>query len=64
MGPSGETIEYISYLNFQNLAFLVLKATNMFFIFLQARIYSSVGFTKFVRADLRQLMNMGANYKR
>lgn len=37
---------------------------NLFFIFLQARIYESPGFAKFVRADLRLIMNMGMNFKR
>ena len=37
---------------------------NLFFIFLQARIYESHGFSKFVRVDLRSMMNMGVNFKR
>lgn len=51
-------------LNFENLSYLLLKATNLFFIFLQARIYKSEGFTKFMRVDLRSIMNMGKNYKK
>lgn len=51
-------------LNFENLSYLLLKATNLFFIFLQARIYKSEGFEKFMREDLRSIMNMGKNYKK
>jgi len=51
-------------LNFENLSYLLLKATNLFFIFLQARIYKSEGFKKFMRVDLRSIMNMGKNYKK
>lgn len=36
---------------------------NLFFIFLQARIYDSEGYQKFVRSDLRSLMSMGVNFK-
>jgi hypothetical protein len=50
--------------NFENLSYLLLKATNLFFIFLQARIFKSEGFTKFMRVDLRSIMNMGKNYKK
>ena len=51
-------------LNIENLSYLLLKATNLFFIFLQARIYKSEGFKKFIRVDLRSIMNMGKNYKK
>ncbi len=37
---------------------------NLFFIFLQSRIYVSDGFNKFRRVNLRYLMNMGVNYKK
>lgn len=41
----------------------MVKALNLFFIFLQARIYESEGFAKFQRSNLRSLMMLGANYK-
>lgn len=55
--------QYISFLEPQNLYFFMVKAMNFFFILLQSRIYDSEGFSKFMRVDLRSLMNMGMNFK-
>lgn len=44
--------------------FLVLKSINLFFIFLQARIYTSESFWQFIRVDLRRLLKLAQNYKK
>lgn len=41
----------------------MVKALNFFFIIMQSRVYESEGFQKFMRVDLRQLMNMANNFK-
>jgi hypothetical protein len=45
--------KYVGYLEMQNLYYFIVKALNLFFIFLQGRIYESEGFSKFIRTDLR-----------
>jgi hypothetical protein len=51
-------------LNESQLKFLILKCLNMFFIFLQNRIYESESFHKFMKRDLRKLMTIAKSYKR
>jgi hypothetical protein len=51
-------------LNRESLIYIILKSINLFHIFLQSRIYESEGFWKFVRIDLRRLLNMANNYKK
>ena len=47
----------------RNLLFLILKSLNLFFIFLQSRIYSSEAFWEFIRVDLRRLLRLASSYK-
>lgn len=42
----------------QSLLFLILKSVNLFFIFLQSRIYESESFWQFIRVDLRRLLKL------
>lgn len=42
----------------------MLKCFNLFFIFLQCRIYESEGFDKFMKRDLRKLISLANNYKK
>jgi hypothetical protein len=55
---------WVTALELQNMFFFMVKALNLFFIFLQTSIYKSDGFPKFQRGNLRHLLMMGANYKR
>jgi hypothetical protein len=50
--------------NGQSLMFLILKSLNLFFIFLQSRIYESDSFWQFMREDLRRLHRLATSYKR
>lgn len=51
-------------LNEEHLKLLILKCMNMFFIFLQSRIYESDSFHTFMKRDLRKLMNLAKTYKK
>jgi len=44
--------------------FACFKCFNLFFLFLQSRIYTSDGFTRFVKRDLKKLVALAKNYKR
>lgn len=46
------------------LVLLALKSANLFFIFLQSRVYESAAFWQFVREDLRRLLALAQQYKR
>lgn len=62
--PVNGVRQWVTELEMQNLFFFMVKALNLFFIFMQTRIYDSEGFSKFQRSKLRSLMMMGSNYKR
>lgn len=47
----------------RSLLYLVLKSANLFFIFLQSRIYESDSFKQFMREDLRRLLVLAKQYK-
>ncbi len=51
------------HLDPQNLYFFILKSMNLFFIFLLTQIYSSDGYKKFIRCDLRNYLLMANNFK-
>lgn len=57
----GTTLEALAKVHLQ---FAILKCFNMFFIFLQSRIYDSEGFKKFIKTDLKKLISLAKNYKR
>ena len=59
-----EVIGQVVKLNINNFHHLLLKTVTLFFIFLQARIYKSEGFKKFMREDLRSLLDIGKKYKK
>jgi len=44
--------------------FAIFKCFNMFFLFLQSRIYLSEAFSRFVKRDLKKLVALAKNYKR
>lgn len=47
----------------QPLLFLLLKSFNLFFIFLQSRVYQSEAFWEFIRVDIRRLLKLAQSYK-
>jgi len=47
-----------------HLQFAIFKCFNLFFIFLQSRVYESESFKKFAKGDLKKLIAMAKNYKR
>ena len=51
-------------LNGDHLKMLILKCLNMFFIFLQSRIYESEAFTRFIKRDLKKLLGLAKTYKK
>lgn len=62
--PGEKGYRFISLANDgQSLLFLILKGLNLFFIFLQSRIYSSDAFWEFIRVDLRRLLKLASSYK-
>ena len=51
-------------IDYEQAIYLTLKSLNLFFIFLQSRIFESMAFHKFVRSELRKLISLAKNHKK
>lgn len=50
--------EELVNINYDYLGLLIVKCFNLFFIFMQLRIYESDAFKKFMKRDLRRLITL------